>query len=390
MTLVGIAARNVLRNRFRAVLTMLGVAVAILAFMALRTIVHAWTVGAEHAQRDRLVTRHKITLVMPLPKRYITDLRGVPHVKAATFAHWFGGKDPKHDREFFATIAVDSPTYFEVMDDYSVAPDVMQAWFKDPEGALVGEALAKKMGWNIGDKVILESGTFPDNPAWEFHIDGIYQARVKSADRSTFFFHWDYLNRTISTTRRDQIGWMVSRIDDPSRTADVGAAIDRMFEEREVQTLTQDEHTFQASFLASVSAVLTAVDVISVVILGIMMLVLGNTLAMGVRERTNEYGVLKAIGFSGAHLASFVLGEGILIAVVGGLLGVGLAYPFIQNGMGRFLEENMGSFFPYVRIDASVTALALILSVLLGVMASVIPALHTSRLGVIDALRRTA
>ena len=183
---------------------------------------------------------------------------------------------------------------------------------------------------------------------------------------------------------------MVSRIDDPSRTADVGAAIDRMFEEREVQTLTQDEHTFQASFLASVSAVLTAVDVISVVILGIMMLVLGNTLAMGVRERTNEYGVLKAIGFSGAHLASFVLGEGILIAVVGGLLGVGLAYPFIQNGMGRFLEENMGSFFPYVRIDASVTALALILSVLLGVMASVIPALHTSRLGVIDALRRTA
>ena len=390
MTLAGLAARNVFRNPFRTVLTVAGVAVAILAFILLRTVVMAWTVGADYAMKDRLFTRHKITFVMTLPKRYITDLRAAPHIKAATFANWFGGKDPKHDREFFAALAVDSPTYFEVMDDFGVAKADLEAWQKDPEGAIVGDALAKKMGWKVGDKVILESGIYPDKPEWEFHITALYEAKAKSADRSTFHFHWDYLNRNIATRRQDQIGWMVSRVDDPKRAVDVAAAVDKMFEEREVQTLTQDEHSFQTSFLASVSAVLAAIDVISVVILVIMMLILGNTIAMGARERTNEYGVLKALGFSGGHLAAFVLGEGALIAAAGGALGIAIAYPLVNNVIGRVLEENMGAFFPYFRVDPGVAGIALVLSLLLGALASALPAAKASRLHVVDALRRIA
>lgn len=390
MTLVGLAARNVLRNKVRAVLTVLGVAVSILTFVMLRTVVQAWTVGADYAVKDRLMTRHKVTFVMPLPKRYITDLRQAPHVKVATFANWFGGKDPKHETEFFSALAVDSPTYFDVYDELAVAPDALERWKKDPQGAIVGDVLAKKMGWKVGDKVLLESGIYPDVPEWEFHVVAFYEAKARSADRSTFLFHWEYLNQNLAARRQDQIGWMVSRIDDPRRTADVGVALDKVFEERETQTLSQDEHAFATSFLAGASAVLTALDVISLVILVIMMLVLGNTIAMGARERTNEYGVLKAIGFSGVHVAVFILGEAMIIAALGGLLGVAVAYPFVEKGLGRFLEENMGAFFPYFRIDGGVAVGALVLSLLLGAAASAVPAFRAARLRVVDALRRVA
>jgi putative ABC transport system permease protein len=390
MTLAGLAARNVLRNKFRALLTILAVAVTIVAFVFLRTVVQAWTVGADYAVKDRLITRHKVTFVMTLPKRYITDLRQAPHVKVATFANWFGGKDPKHDKEFFQAIAVDSATYFQVFDELYVTPEVMDAWMKDPQGAIVGDVLAKKMGWKVGDKVLLETGIYPDVPEWEFHITGLYEAKARSADRSTFHFHWDYLNKNIAATRQDQIGWMVSRIDDPSRTADVGLAIDKVFDERETQTLSQDEHAFTTSFLAGISVVLGAVDVFSLVIMLIMMLILGNTIAMGARERTNEYGVLKAIGFKGAHVALFIVGEAVLVAGVGGVLGVAVAYPLVEKGMGRFIEENMGAFFPYFRVDPRVMVLAIALSLVLGAAAAAIPALQASRLRVVDALRRVA
>jgi len=390
MTLVGLAARNVFRNKTRAVMTMVGVAVAVLTFMLLRTVLVAWNVGADYAVKDRLVVRHKITFVMTLPKRYILEVQKAPHVRAATFANWFGGKDPKHDHEFFATIAVDSPTYFQVFDDFGVPPDQLEAWQHDPQGAIVGDAIATKLGWKIGDKVVLESGIYPDKPNWEFKIDGIYQPRARSADRSCFFFHWDYLDKNIAQTRRDKIGWIVARVDDGNRTADVAAGIDKLFDEKETPTLSQDEHTFQTSFLASFSAVLTAINLVSIVILVIMALVLGNTIAMGVRERTNEYGVLKAIGFSNRHITIFIVAESVIIALLGAGLGLLVGYPFIDKGMGRWLEENMGSFFPWFRLDPGVAALAVGLALGLGFVAAVIPAYLASRLKVVEALRRVA
>ena len=389
MTLIGLAARNVLRNKFRAVLTIVGVAVAILTFVLLRTVVSAWTVAADFAVKDRLVTRHKITFVMTLPLHYISDVRNAQHIRVATYANWFGGKDPQHDREFFANFAVDGETYFKVYDDFGVPPDQYEAWMHDPEGAVVGDVLAKKMGWKIGDKVSLVSGIYPDKSSWEFKIDGVYEAKARSADRSSFFFHWDYLNKNIPQRRQDQIGWIISRVDDPSKTADIGVSLDKEFVDKEIQTLSQDEHAFNASFLAGISAVLTAIDIISFVIMIIMMLVLGNTIAMGVRERTNEYGVLKALGFSGNHIALFVIGESALIGAAGGAVGLAIAFPFIEKGMGRWLEENMGTFFPYFRIDPMTAVSAMALAILLGIVAAIIPAYLAAQLRVVDALRRT-
>ena len=390
MNLASLAARNILRNKFRALLTIFGVAVAILTFLLLRTIVYAWTVGAEYASKDRVVTRHKITFVQPLPRRYIDDVRNAPHIKVATWANWFGGKDEKHDREFFAAIAVDPTTYFQVYDDMVVSKDQMEAFVHDPQAALVGDVLAKKMGWKPGDKVVLTSGIYPRQGDWEFHIVGFYEAKSKVVDRSSFLFRWDYLNDNLPQNRKDYIGWIVSRVDQPSQSAQIGVALDKVFDEKETQTLSQDEHSFNASFLAMFSAVLTAVDIVSIVILVIMMLVLGNTIAMGVRERTNEYGVLKALGFSGGHIAMFIAFESMLIAALGGALGIAVAYPFVQEGMGRWIEENMGSYFPYFRIDPKATVAAAVLALALGAIAAAIPAYRASQLKVVDALRRVA
>ena len=392
MTLTGLAAKNILRNKFRTTLTVLGVAVAILTFVLLRTVLGAWTRGAEFAAKDRVVTRHKVTFVMPLPKRYIDDVRNMPHVKGATWASWFGGKDPKHDREFFATLAVDSQTYFDVYDEIAVSPAEKDAFVHDRRAAIVGDVLAKKFGWKVGDKVTLQTGIYPDDPAdpWTFTIVGVYTATSKSADRSTFLFHWDYLNEKLPARRRDTIGWITTRVDDPTRAAELSAAIDRSFDDKEIQTLSQDEATFRNGFLAAFSAILKALDIISIVILVIMMLILGNTIAMGVRERTNEYGVLRAIGFLPRHIAGFILGEAILTALVGGVLGLVLGAALIQGVLSRVIEENMGSMFPYFRISAPVAALAVALAVVLGALAAVLPAYRASRLHVVDALRRVA
>ena len=220
MTLTGLAIRNLTRNRFRVVLTIFGVSVMILTFLLIRTVNWSWGAAAAFAAKDRVVTRHKVTFVMSLPKRYVQQVKNSPHVKQVTFANWFGGKDPKHDREFFSTLGVDNATYFDVYNELSVPPEQLATFQHDKQGAIVGDVLAKKLGWKVGDKVPLESGIYPGD--WEFHIDGIYTTTAHSVDRSTLLFHWDYMNDALPDARKDGVGWIVSRVDDPSLAADVG------------------------------------------------------------------------------------------------------------------------------------------------------------------------
>ncbi|MCC6749251.1 MAG: ABC transporter permease [Deltaproteobacteria bacterium] len=386
MKLGRLAAKSLLRNKVRTSLTVLGVAIAVLTFVLLRTIISAWTVAADHAAKDRVVTRHKVTFIMPLPKRYIDEVRQLKGVKEATFANWFGAKDPKHEREFFGTLAVDTNTFLSVYDEMLVPPDQIAGWKKERQGAIVGDVLAKKLGWKVGDRVTLQGSIFPGD--WPFTISGIYTATRKSVDRSTFFFHWDYMNQSIPEARRDQIGWVVFRVDDPTRSADLAQVVDRHFDTRDVQTLSQSERAFNLSFLGMISTVLKAIDIISIVILAIMMLVLGNTIAMGVRERINEHGVLRAIGFSPMQIASAVVMESVVLGLLGGGVGLLIAYPFLEKGLGRWLEENLGALFPFVRVGTSTAILALGLAVLLSLVASLPPAYRAFRLRVVDALRR--
>ncbi|MEP7122667.1 MAG: FtsX-like permease family protein [Byssovorax sp.] len=387
MNLITVAARNALRNKFRTTLTVVGAAVAVLAFIMLRTVLSAWNVAADYAAKDRLGTRHKVSFVLPLPKKYIDTVRAVPGIKQACYSNWFGAKNPKNDNDFFASIAID-PTCLDVYDEMLIEPDQKAAWLADRKGAIVGDVLAKKLGVKVGDRVTLTGTIYPGD--WQFTVDGIYKAARKSVDRSQFMFHWEYLNESIPERRRDKIGWITSRIDDPTKGAAISAEIDRIFDEKDVQTATMSERSMNLSFMAMLSAILTALNIVSVIILLIMMMILGNTIAMGVRERTREYGVLRAVGFSPRHIGIFIVGEAVTVGLLSGLVGVALSYPIVELGMGRFLEENMGSMFPYFRIEPTTMILAVLLTVGLSTIAAIFPAYQASKLSVTDALRRVA
>lgn len=397
MNLFTVAAKNVGRNKGRSFLTVLGASIAIISFLLLRTVPYAWNAGIEAAAKDRIGSRHKVSFMLPLPKRYIDDMRGVAGVKTASFANWFGGKDPNNPKNFFATLAVDSKTFFDVYDEMKLDPAVKQKWLETKNGAILGDVLAKTLKVKPGDKVKLDGTIYPNRStgagkpeAWEFEVVGFYEATRKSVDRSQFIFHYDYLNESIPAERRDHIGWMIGRIDDPTKSADVCAAVDKLFDDRDVQTVTMSEKAMGLSSMAMLSAILSALDVVSVVILLIMTLILGNTIAMGVRERTNEYGVLRAIGFRPRHIVLFILAEALTIGLLAGLVGLALGYPLIELGLGRFLEENMGAWFPYFRIEKTIMAAAVLLAMGLSITASLIPAYRASRMSVTDALRRIA
>jgi putative ABC transport system permease protein len=389
VTLFQVAAKNAWRNTFRTAMTVLGGAVAVLAFVLLRTVIVSWNKGVEYAAKDRIATRHKVSIVIPLPKHYIDDVKNnVPNIKAATYLSWAGAKYPKDPNVFFANMAVDD-NVFDIYPEMIIDKAAIATWLGDKQGAIVGSALAHKLGWKVGDKVVLQGSIYPGD--WQYNIDGIYGAPPQTAiDQSSFFFHWKYLNDGAQERQKDKIGWIVTRVDDPSKSAAVTAAIDKLFDDQDNQTTTMSERAMNQGFLGGASAIFAALDIVSLIILAIMMLILGNTIAMGVRERTTEYGVLRALGFRPGHIRMFVIGEAVTVALTAAVVGLVLSYPLVELGLGRWMEENMGNFFPAVRIGVPTAVTAFVLTVGLGALASLIPAIQAARLQVTDALRRIA
>jgi putative ABC transport system permease protein len=384
------ARRNLFRRRGRTIMTMIAIALAVLIFSILRTVVFEFHRGAEEAAKDRLAVRHKVSITRTLPYTYITKVRDTKGVKAASWANWFGAKDPKERIPFFAGFAVDQNSWFDVMDDMKVDPAALEAW-KKPEnknGAIIGDLLAKTFEVKVGDDITIVSDIFPGD--WKFKVLAIYQPLRATVDRNTFIFRWDLLNDDPRATffGKDQIGWVLARIDDPSKSAAIAKDIDHTFSEEPDQTTTMSEREFQLSFIGGFSALLTAFDYVSIVILLILMLVLVNTIAMSVRERTHEYGVLRAIGFAPKHIVGFIIGEAALIAVVGGAIGVGLTAGLINGMVGPFLENNMANWFPYFSTPPVVMGIAMVAASLMGVVAGAVPAYRASKLKVTDALRR--
>lgn len=374
-------------------MTIVAISVTMLAFLALRTVIVSWYAAVDHAAKDRIATRNKVAFIMPLPKAMVERVRagvdkdGQPlGVNDVTWANWFGGKNPNAKDEFFATIAADPESLLRVYDDISVTSETKDAWLANRRGALVGDVLAKKFGWKVGDKVNLDGTIFPGT--WEFEISGIYTAKSKAVDRSTFWFHWNYLNDSIPANRRDTIGWMIAKVADGTHSAAISKRIDALFEDGADQTLTMSEKQMNMSSMGMFTAVLKAINIVSVVLLLIMMLILGNTIAMGVRERTNEYGMLRAIGFAPGQINWLIVAESLVVGLVGGVIGVGIGLLFINGAVGPMLEENMGGFFPYFRVTPMTMALALSAAVVLGAVAAILPARGAARLNVIEAIRR--
>lgn len=391
MTLLGIAFRNVFRNKLRTALTVLGVAVAVIAFVFLRTIIDSWTAQADQHSQSRLLTRHKVSFVMLLPLRYVEQVRSVPHVKMASAGSWFGLRDPNREEAFFPSGAEDKDVLDRYGKDVAVEPGQRQAWLDNRQGLAVGRATADRMGWKLGDRVRLLSRDWP-NPegGWEFTVEAVWSSPTGGWDEKWVYAHYDYLNEFLPPARRDQVQWIVSQLEDPTKGPEVAMGIDALFATNEIATVSQDEKTFTKNFLAAMSAVLRAANVISMIILVIMALVVGNTIAMGVRERTAEYGVLRALGFPSSTIVLFIVGEAIFTTLVGAVVGLAIGWPLIDFGMGPNIMKEMGNFFAYFRVPTSAVVGALGFAIAIGAAASLLPTVRVLRLRTTDALRQIA
>lgn len=385
MNLPRLIIKSAFRNRFRAILTIAGTAVAVLAFLFLRTVVDMWNAGVEDAATDRYATRHRVSITMPLPLSYFHKVKSIPGVTAASYANWLGHMYPKDEKAFFANFAIDGDTWFDVYPELVVPPDQFAAWKANPAGAIVGKTLAAKYGWKIGDKVTLTGTIFAGD--WTFTIAAMYHSTSKVWDQSSFITHWKYLNDGVPETQKNQIGWLIQKVQNPEKGAEVARAIDAMFANSDAETLSESERAFNLSFLSMYSAIFTALNVVSIVILLIMAMIVGNTIAMAVRERTHEYGILRAIGFKSGFLAQVVVGETMVLSLLGGALGIALAFPLV-NGFGSFVEDNFGSWFPYFNLAPSSAMLAFGLTIIVGLASGLLPASGVFRLNVINALRR--
>ena len=365
---------------------MMALTVAMLAFVLLRTVIWSWTVAVEQAAVDRIASRHKVSFIMEVPRRYAEEIRQTPGVKHVAYASWFGAKYPKDKDAFFGSIAVEPEDLLKVYDEIIVPPAQVQAWKENRRGVLVGDAIAGKYGWKLGDKLVLQGTIYPGD--WEVEVSGIYTSKRATVDRSSVWLQWKYVNESRPKRIQDQVGWIRARVDGSANAATIAKSIDKKFEDRDIQLLSMDERAFQSSFLGMLSTILDAMSFLSFVILVIIGLILANTIAMGVRERTQEYGVLRAIGFLPKHIVTFILSESLALGAIGGAIGLGIAYSIVNFALGPVIEQNFGAYFPFFRVSPSVAAMAFGLAMLLGFLAALIPARQAAKLEVVGALRR--
>jgi putative ABC transport system permease protein len=383
MRIFKLVIKNALRHKLRTFLTIVGISVAMIAFGLLRTVVTAWNAGVDASQADRLITRHAVSFIFPLDYAYRDKIAKIPGVVKVSYANWFGGVYIDKT-QFFARMGVDSETFFEVYSEFLLTDKELNDFKQQRNACVVGEGLAKQYNLKIGDIMPLEGDIYPGQ--WEFVIRGIYKAKFKSTDTSQMLFHWKYLNERMdqnSPARANEVGWYIVRVDKPQHAGDISAQIDAQFKNSSAETKTETERAFQQGFLQSMSAILTAMDIMSFLIVGIIMLVLANTMIMSARERTREYAVFKALGFAKPHLSGLIMGESLLISAIGGGVGLMLTFPMIAG----FEQAMPKGFFPVFQIEPLTLILAIIAVLFIGIVAGLFPLQRVFSTRIIDGFR---
>ena len=383
MELFRLLLRNALRHKLRTVLTVIGVAVAVMAFALLQTVVTAWHAGVEASAANRLITRHAVSFVFPLPLSYRDRIAQIAGVNKVTYAVWFSGVYIDKN-QFFARLAVDSDSFFDVYPEFVIDRDQFEAFKRERNACIIGVDIANRYHLKIGDIMPMEGDVYPGQ--WEFVVRGIYYPRDQTTDPSSMMFHYRYVDERVRQEfpdRAGQVGWYIVRIDDPANSAQISEDIDNLFLNSRAETKTETERAFQQSFLSAASAVITAMNIMSFVIIGIILLVLGNTMVMSARERTHEFAVLKALGFSGGQLFLLLGGESMILSIAGSALGLALTLPAVIG----FQSALPKGWFPVFYIKPETIVIGCIAGLVLGFLASLIPLRRVLTTRIVEGLR---
>jgi len=371
---------NLKRKKLRTALTLLSILVAFVLFGLLCAIKQALIGGVELAGVDRLIVRHKVSIIQLLPVTYKARMERIPGVDFAVHQTWFGGvyQDPKN---FFMQCPVVPEEFMKMFPEFRLPPEQMKAWRETRTGAIVGRNTAERFHWKIGDKVPLQSPIWGQR-TWEFDLVGIFDGAKKGTDTTPLFFRYDYFDESRSERGKGLVGWYTIRVKEPSRAAEIARLVDAEFENSPAETKTEPEGAFVQGWAKQMGNIVLIVASILGAVFFTILLVTGSTMSQAVRERIGELGVLKAIGFTNAQVLALVLAESSLLALLGGGLGLGIALLITSRG------DPTGGLLPLFHFPLADVLVGLAICVALGLLTGIFPALQAMRLRVADALRR--
>jgi putative ABC transport system permease protein len=377
--------KNLFRHKLRASLMIVCILTAFAIFGVLASIERSVDAGQDLAAANRLVVVNKINFTQPLPISYFDRVQAIDGVQQVTHVNWFGGyyQDPK---KFVVALAVDPATYMAVYgDELAISPEARQSFISQRTGALVGEAMATRFGWKVGDHVSIANNFFTQkngSRSWDFTVVGIDHGKKPEVDTNFMVFQYDYFDET-RAFGKGLIDWMVLRTASPAVNDRVARTIDQMFSNAAYETSTDTEKALNRAFVAQFGNIKLIIVLVVGAAFATILMIVGNTLMMSVRERTREIGVLKSLGFPPSHILSLVLSEAVLLALIGGLSGLWWADLFMRS-----VHNSVAGLVPRtISPDVALTALALMLG--FGIVTGLIPALNAMRLRIGAALGRS-
>jgi len=377
---------NLKRKKLRTTLTLLSIVVAFILFAVLSSINQALTGGVSLAGSKRLIVQHKVSIIQTLPYSYKDRIQRIPGVDRVTHQTWFGGKFEQEPKYFFMQNPVEPEDFLDVNPpQITLPPEQKKKWLETRTGAIVGRTTAEKFHWKIGDHVPITTPLWrktDGSMTWEFDIVGIFDGLKKGADTMSMFFRYDYFDEG-HWGDKGRVHWYTVRVKDPSQAAAVAAAIDQEFQNSDNETKTAPEAAFAQAWAKQIGNIALMCAAILGAVFFTILLVTGNTMSQAVRERTGEIGVLKALGFTGGQVMLLVLAESCLVAVLGGLLGLGLAMLLIPA-----IGSALATMLPMFYFPAHDLFRAVGICLALGLLTGIFPALAAMRLRVADALRR--
>jgi putative ABC transport system permease protein len=385
MSWLGFVWANLTRRKLRLVFTLLSIILAFLMFGMLDALRTSLGKAVNLTGADRLISISKVSIIDSFPVSYYEKTRAVEGVDSVVHLNWFGGvyKDGKAQIPVFP---INVEEFFKVYPEVKITPEEFAKWKADRQGMVIGQVLADTYGWKVGQRVPIKSSIFRKangGDSWDFNIVAIYKVENSAGwDNQSAMFHYDYYNESLQFGR-DQIGWMTVKVRNPDESENVAKRIDALFANSSDETKTATEKAFTKQFMAQIGNIgKILVSVVSAVFFT-MLLVTANTMAQSVRERTNEIGVLKTLGFSSSAVLNLVIAEALFLTILGGLIGFGLAYLAV-GAMAGFMKK----YFPVFEIGDSTILTSVALMLVMGVITGLWPAVSAMRLKITDALRR--
>src|SRR6266536_1686146 len=376
--------KNCWRNRRRTILTIVSIGVSMCLLGVMITMYKAFYLSdATPEQALRLIVRNRISLTQSIPRAYMAKIRQLPGVREVMISNWFGGtyKDARDPKNQFARFSVEPEKLFTVFGEWRIPEEERKAFERDRTGCVIGRDVANTFNFKVGDKIHLIGDIYPGD--YEFTVRGIFDTTGPS---QLMYFDKEYIDQTISERRRGVAGMLYVRIDDPTHSAATAKQIDEEFRNSPAQTKTEDEHAFAVGFLSLLGNVKMFLMAISAAVMFTILLVSANTMAMSVRERVREVGVLKTLGFTPGSILNLILGEACAISLVGGLAGYLISTLLIR----AVVKIPFGGFLPGLPvIDPKVAAACILTAGAIGVLSSLVPALSASRVSIVAALRST-